>query len=861
MPFDAGAIVGRIELDASGAYKSLGQFTGATQSATGVNVAMNASLLKMGGAFGVATIAVQGLQTAMGLAEKAAQGLLAVFERGIKSLDEYATQQASLAAELKSFYPAAPFEEAYKAAGALLPAIEKMDRAFSGSGDQLRQMALQFVRLGAGGEVMKLITDESGKQQKAFVAVAEAIKSVTAGQNFEVQLMQETRALLTGEMAARSALAQKLRAQGVDLKKISGEWKTQQTILQNLQPYLQAYVDASAKVSNTLDAQLATLQTMVNRFLRAGLYLAYQDILKVVRWINDALFDQQGNVNKLGTALVGIVQTGWQNLRSLVVALWNAFKTLAPNITTVADAVNVLSLGLVSVEVITERIVRHFALLVQVAQKIAGFFTGMAKALTSLPEAVLKRIGVPSGMLDFLKRVGAEFGARMGKPGEILLKGFGFEGIPEEIRKRTAAIAAETAKSAKQLSTTFKAMQFDLGPSLVAPTDPEAARKAAEAARKAREKQAAEAHKLFRQIAEEQQWSITEQVAGIERLQKRYADLHDFVRDLEHDKLMLIQKDAELSAKYQEEQQKKLARMYEAGADLEARLLEHGIEHQRVMEEARVKNEQERVAAAERRAGEIYEIETDLQRKLADATMTSAEQARSEWEKYYNDRFAQILLLARTEEEYTRLMADLDAANRAMRQQFNLEDFQEQLRLLSLIDQETEALQKQASVISQVLAGAWDSLTNSISDFFDQAMQGAVSFQNLFLGVLASIRRAIAELLAQWIQSQLGQLLGMALAPAGLPAAPAGAFPVMPMPPFVGFQTGGIVTRPTMALLGESGPEAVVPLTGPNAVAPVNITIQAIDTQTGMDFLLRNRESIAQAVALQFRDNAPIGRR
>ena len=39
---------------------------------------------------------------------------------------------------------------------------------------------------------------------------------------------------------------------------------------------------------------------------------------------------------------------------------------------------------------------------------------------------------------------------------------------------------------------------------------------------------------------------------------------------------------------------------------------------------------------------------------------------------------------------------------------------------------------------------------------------------------------------------------------------------------------GGIVTSPTLALIGESGPEAVVPLTGKNTpgMGDINITIQ-----------------------------------
>lgn len=51
---------------------------------------------------------------------------------------------------------------------------------------------------------------------------------------------------------------------------------------------------------------------------------------------------------------------------------------------------------------------------------------------------------------------------------------------------------------------------------------------------------------------------------------------------------------------------------------------------------------------------------------------------------------------------------------------------------------------------------------------------------------------------------------------------------------------GGIVNRPTLALIGEAGPEAVVPLSGPNARGfGANITIVAIDAQSFEEWLNR----------------------
>src|SRR5690606_4053361 len=46
---------------------------------------------------------------------------------------------------------------------------------------------------------------------------------------------------------------------------------------------------------------------------------------------------------------------------------------------------------------------------------------------------------------------------------------------------------------------------------------------------------------------------------------------------------------------------------------------------------------------------------------------------------------------------------------------------------------------------------------------------------------------------------------------------------------------GGIVTRPTLALVGEAGPEAVVPLAG-SGLGTVGISIQRMEVQDGRDF-------------------------
>ena len=71
-----------------------------------------------------------------------------------------------------------------------------------------------------------------------------------------------------------------------------------------------------------------------------------------------------------------------------------------------------------------------------------------------------------------------------------------------------------------------------------------------------------------------------------------------------------------------------------------------------------------------------------------------------------------------------------------------------------------------------------------------------------------------------------------AFAKAGITSEGVQGFPAM--------AHGGIVTRPTLALVGESGPEAVVPLSrGGGIGTTVNIVINALDPRSAADAVVQ----------------------
>ncbi len=112
-----------------------------------------------------------------------------------------------------------------------------------------------------------------------------------------------------------------------------------------------------------------------------------------------------------------------------------------------------------------------------------------------------------------------------------------------------------------------------------------------------------------------------------------------------------------------------------------------------------------------------------------------------------------------------------------------------------------------------------DSLVG-VFEAFGQAAIGAQSFSDSMQDLISSILRSLGPMLIQKGLMLLPDPLGWALMAAGGFAVMGGAMfgaggtsqgianPAAPQH----FASGGVVSRPTLALLGESGPEAVVPL-------------------------------------------------
>ncbi len=196
--------------------------------------------------------------------------------------------------------------------------------------------------------------------------------------------------------------------------------------------------------------------------------------------------------------------------------------------------------------------------------------------------------------------------------------------------------------------------------------------------------------------------------------------------------------------------------------------------------------------------------------------------------------------------------------------------------------------------VAQEVSDTWQHVANNIHDEFANAfagmMTGARTFQEFLLDVWGAINRAFANMIGNMVADWLfgvnqmratggaGGVLGGLIATvlggatggaagaadaATTAAASEGAIEVNGITGEITAASANVYRRTGASVIGarESGalaPQVAMAMPGgPN----INLTIQAIDTQSGIDFLLRNSRAVGQALHTALNSNSPVGRR
>jgi len=185
------------------------------------------------------------------------------------------------------------------------------------------------------------------------------------------------------------------------------------------------------------------------------------------------------------------------------------------------------------------------------------------------------------------------------------------------------------------------------------------------------------------------------------------------------------------------------------------------------------------------------------------------------------------------------------------------------------MDQMVEGAKKSINTLRDTVSELAQNMERSMSDYFFNVMTGKFkSFGKALVGffdsISRSIQRMLADMMAQmvvtnWLKPKLLGLLGLHAEGGILP----GKFT-----PIKRFTEGGVVSSPTLGMVGEGGyPEAIIPLK--EGFVPVkqlgeqkgtvNINIQALDARSFNEWLSRGGwEAIRAHMYSEYRNAGPM---
>ncbi len=236
---------------------------------------LTTSLLKLYGAYYVLKSIVESVSS--------------FFMSGINAIDEYNLSIAKMAAMMTGMMVpeagkslADQYREAYGYAGQLMVMIEQVDKETLLTAKDLRQITEEMLKQGV------LVDTNNAKEIQAFTAISNALAVISAGYpNKEIQLRQEIRALLQGELKDSNQLAKMLEAQTGDLKNQIALHRQQGDLIIWLGDQLKGFTAAQNDINSSWEAMKTTLQTIYEQILRAGFQTAFSDITKSAKELSE----------------------------------------------------------------------------------------------------------------------------------------------------------------------------------------------------------------------------------------------------------------------------------------------------------------------------------------------------------------------------------------------------------------------------------------------------------------------------------------------------------------------------------------------------------------------------------------------
>jgi len=273
--------------------------------------------------------------------EEIGQALISAFKPAYDAVEQYNQSVIKIAAMMTSLAGAQGqsdipgyYKQATEYAQWLVNELEKIDAKTIASAQDLMMMTEEMAKQG-------IFLKDNKEELEAFTNIANAVAVISQGSAAkEIQLRQEIRALLQGQVDAHSQLASQLNAMvGGTLKQKVELWKQEGTIIQNIGNLLKGYSEASKDLEGTWGAIGSTLQTLKNQIMKMGFREAYTEINKFLKSIIE--FTKE-NAETISSG----IHKGWLAVKGVLESIWNIIEPFAPLFALIGQLIGMVANGL-----------------------------------------------------------------------------------------------------------------------------------------------------------------------------------------------------------------------------------------------------------------------------------------------------------------------------------------------------------------------------------------------------------------------------------------------------------------------------------------------------------------------------------
>ena len=261
-------------------------------------------------------------RTAIFAVQRALEGLLGVYVKGVEKIDDFRLSVIGTSAIM------IPSIESGTTAA------EKMAIAWEHNTNMMLKLEVVAARHIATGKALQDVYEgmiiarvfPDDKDVENLAKLADFITLYTKGQRLEIQLMQEVRGLMDGQVRAQNKLAYTLdRILNGKLKEHIQLWRAagrdssgQLVILKEITRLLGDIGILQGEILGTAQTWKNTLETITTRILREGTVKAYEDITNALKASVGFLFDINAGYTEQAEILIRILEEGWLRIRSAV---------------------------------------------------------------------------------------------------------------------------------------------------------------------------------------------------------------------------------------------------------------------------------------------------------------------------------------------------------------------------------------------------------------------------------------------------------------------------------------------------------------------------------------------------------------